>query len=89
MTLKPNRIILMSNWFDWSGVEMFTSLKIPTYKRLLELSDGELIKRVNEALDQLRQAEEQGETSTEQIKIRKIYMLYKNELTKRNYRRTH
>jgi len=54
---------------------------------LLELSDRELIKCVNEALDQLRQAEEQGETPTEQIKI---YMLYKNELTKRNYRqRTH
>ena len=66
---------------------MFTSLKIPTYKKLLELPDRELIKCVNEALDQLRQAEEQGETPTEQIKI---YMLYKNELTKRNYRqRTH
>ena len=65
---------------------MFTSLKIPTYRKLLELSDRELMKCVNEALDQLRQAEEQGETTTEKIKI---YMLYKNELTKRTYRRTH
>ena len=65
---------------------MFTSLKMPTYKKLLELSDKELAKCVNEALDQLRQAEEQGETATEKTKI---YMLYKNELTKRNYRRTH
>ena len=66
---------------------MFTSLKMPTYKKLLELPDRELIKCVNEALDQLHQVEEQGETATEQIKI---YMLYKNELTKRNYRqRTH
>ena len=65
---------------------MFTLPKIPTYKRLLELPDRELIKCVNEALDQLRQAEEQGESVTETIKI---YMLYKNELTKRNYRRTH
>ena len=66
---------------------MFTSLKMPTYKKLLDLSDKELIKCVNEALDELRQAEEQGETATEEIKI---YMLYKNELAKRNYRqRTH
>jgi hypothetical protein len=65
---------------------MFTSLKIPTYKKLLELSDRELTKCVNEALDQLRQAEEKGEMSTEKTKI---YILYKNELTKRTYRRTH
>ena len=65
---------------------MFTSLKMPTYKKLLELSDKELIKCVNEALDQLRQAEEEGETTAEKTKI---YLLYKNELTKRNYRRTH
>jgi hypothetical protein len=65
---------------------MVTSLKIPTYKKLLELPDRELIKCVDEALDQLRQAEEQGQSVTEKIKI---YMLYKNELTKRTYRRTH
>lgn len=65
---------------------MFTSLKMPTYKTLLELSDKELTKCVNEALDQLRQAEEEGETTVEKTKI---YLLYKNELTKRNYRRTH
>ena len=66
---------------------MFTSLPMPTFKKLLDLSDKALIQCVNEALDQLRQAEEQGETPTEKIKI---YMLYKNELTKRNYRqRTH
>ncbi len=62
---------------------MFTLLKMPTYKKLLELSDKELTTCVNEALDQLRQAEEQGETATEKTKI---YMLYKNELTKRNYK---
>jgi hypothetical protein len=66
---------------------MFTTLKMPTYKKLLELPDRELKKCVNEALEQLQQAQEQGETATEEIKI---YMLYKSELTKRNYRqRTH
>ena len=63
---------------------MLTSLKTPTYKKLIELSDGELKRCVVEALDQLRLAEEEGETTTEKTKI---YILYKNELTKRTYRR--
>jgi hypothetical protein len=65
---------------------MVTLLTIPTYKKLLALSDGELRKCVNEALDQLRLAEQQGEKTTEKTKI---YILYKNELTKRTYKRTH
>ena len=63
---------------------MLTSLKSPTSKKLIELSDGELKRCVVEALDQLRLAEEEGETTTEKTKI---YILYKNELTKRTYRR--
>ena len=63
---------------------MLTSLKSPTFKKLIELSDSELKRCVVEALDQLRLAEEEGETTTEKTKI---YILYKNELTKRTYRR--
>ncbi len=63
---------------------MNTFLEIPTYKSLLELSDRELEKRANKAFEQLNQAEIKGEKTTEKTII---YILYKVELTKRNYRR--
>jgi hypothetical protein len=65
---------------------VFTLPKIPTYKELLELPDAELKRCVDKALEQLRLAEERGQTTTEKTKA---YMLYKNELTKRTYRRRH
>ena len=62
---------------------MLNSLKMPTYDELIGLSDRELIRRVFSALGQVDQAEDQGQGTTEKTKI---YMVYKNELAKRNYK---
>lgn len=62
---------------------MLNILKMPTYKELIGLSDGELIKRVFSALQQVDKAEDEGQSSTEKTKI---YQIYKNELAQRNYR---
>lgn len=62
---------------------MFNTLKMPTYNELIGLSDVELIRRVYSALGQVDSAEDRGESTTEKTKI---YMVYKNELAKRNYK---
>ena len=58
---------------------------MPTYKELVELPDDELKRCIGIALNQLDKAEEQDETTTEKTKI---YMVYNNELAKRNYRQS-
>jgi len=66
---------------------MLNTLKMPTYNELVGLPDVELIKRVWLALKQLDNADEQGESTTDKSKI---YLVYKNELIRRNYKqRTH
>ncbi len=59
---------------------MFHGLRMPTYTELIGLSDSELIRRVNLLSITLKQAEQQGKNVAEQTKV---YMAYKNELTKR------
>lgn len=62
---------------------MFTTLKMPTYSELIGLSDSELIKRVFSALHLVDKAEDEGQSTTEKTRV---YLAYKNELAKRNYR---
>jgi hypothetical protein len=58
-------------------------LKILTYSELVELSDSELIKRVEVALDRLDKSKQQGKSTADSARM---YQVYENELAKRNFR---
>ena len=62
---------------------MLNTITMPSYNELVALSDAELVKRIGLALSQFYKAEDQGENTTEKSKI---YLVYKNELAKRNYK---
>lgn len=62
---------------------MLSTLKMPTYTELSALSDSELTRRINLLSIQLEQAEQQGKNVTEQTKV---YMVYKDEFARRNYK---
>jgi hypothetical protein len=61
---------------------MQSTLKMPTYKELIELSDAELTECIALALTEIDNAEERGQPTAEKMKI---YQAYKNELARRNY----
>ena len=62
---------------------MLNILNMPTYNELVELSEAELIKRIGLALGEVDKAEEHHEKMLEKAKV---YLAYKNELAKRNYK---
>ncbi len=48
-------------------------LKVPTYEELVEMTNGDLMKRLALALVQLNEAAKEGKNTIEKIKIYKIY----------------
>jgi hypothetical protein len=62
---------------------MQKTLNLPAYHELTELTDDELIKYVQVALDQVQKAKENHENTTE---IMMNYMAYQNEVVRRNHR---
>lgn len=62
---------------------MLNTLMMPTYNELVGLSTAELTKRIGLALGQVDKAEKRGESTIDKAKI---YLAYKNELAKRDYK---
>ena len=65
---------------SWKRHTILNPLKMPTYEQLVDMTNGELIKRIQLALDQLVELANQGEST---IASTKVYQAYEGERLKR------